>query len=286
MPAWLGPVRQPPRKQTVAQAEVAPVLLHEQVGGRLGDAEQRVGAVVDRHRRVDPLVVDVVLGQLQALLELHQRQRVGRVAVHLVGRAVHERRAVGVAAGRLEQVERPERVDLEVDVRVRCRPVVGRLRGRVDHQLDRVGVLGEHALDGIAIADVDRQRAKRVGVAREQRVGDARGRGVGPEQLRAHVVLEADHLESELDEASDRLRADQPARAGDDRRGHARRADVAAASRPARRRRRRTGAPPRRPAAAAPQRHARRRSAPPLPAAIRCRHRGRSRRFRARARGS
>ncbi len=54
--------------------EVAPVLLHEQVGRGLGDAEQRVGAAVDRHRRVDALVVGVIGGQLQAPRELDQRQ--------------------------------------------------------------------------------------------------------------------------------------------------------------------------------------------------------------------
>ena len=36
--------------------EVAPVLLHQQVGRRLGDAEQRVGGGVDRHRGVDATV--------------------------------------------------------------------------------------------------------------------------------------------------------------------------------------------------------------------------------------
>ena len=50
--------------------EVAAVLLDQQVGGRLGDAEQRVGRGVDRHRGVDPLVVGVGLGQLQPLLQV------------------------------------------------------------------------------------------------------------------------------------------------------------------------------------------------------------------------
>ena len=81
--------------------KVAAVLLHEQVGGGLGDAEQRVGGAVDRHRGVDALVVGVILGQLQARGQLEQRQRVGQVAVDLVGRAEHERRVGGMGAGGL-----------------------------------------------------------------------------------------------------------------------------------------------------------------------------------------
>ena len=42
-----APVRQPPRKQTVGMSEVAAVLLHEQVGGGLGRAEEAVQRAVD-----------------------------------------------------------------------------------------------------------------------------------------------------------------------------------------------------------------------------------------------
>ena len=67
--------------------EVAAVLLDEQVGRGLGDAEQRVEAAVDGHRGRDPVVVLVVLRQLEARLELDERQEVRPVAVDLVGRA-------------------------------------------------------------------------------------------------------------------------------------------------------------------------------------------------------
>ena len=143
-----------------------------------------------------PCEVGVILGQLQAALELDQRQRVGRVAVDLVRRAEHERRAVGVASRRLQQVERAERVDLEVGVRVGRGPVVRRLRGRVDHELDPSGVLGEHALHGVAVADVDGQRREAVGKARQQRLGHVRSRRLRAEEARAHVVLQADHIEA------------------------------------------------------------------------------------------
>src|SRR3712207_8571923 len=43
-------------------------------------SEQRVHRAVDRHRRVDAAEVGVLLGQLEPLLELDERQAVRRVA--------------------------------------------------------------------------------------------------------------------------------------------------------------------------------------------------------------
>ncbi len=140
--------------------EVTPVLLHEQIRGRLGDAEERVGALVDRHRRVDAPVVTVILWKLQPLGQLHQRQLVGHIAVDLVRRAEHERRVRRVLARRLQQVQRPVRVDAEVRLRVGRRPVVRGLRSGVDHELDLACVLGEYPLHAIRVADVDLQRAE------------------------------------------------------------------------------------------------------------------------------
>ena len=135
--------------------EVAPVLLHEQVGGGLGDAEQRVRRAVDRHRGRDAVVVLVVARELEPLLVLLQRQEVRRVAVDLVGRAEDERGVDRVLARRLEQVERAVGVDAEVGLRVLGGPVVRGLGGGVHDQLDLAGVLGEDALDAVGVADVD-----------------------------------------------------------------------------------------------------------------------------------
>ena len=117
--------------------EVAAVLLDEQVGARLRHAEQRVRRAVDRHRRVDAAVIAVLDGQLEARVELDERQLVGQVAVDLVGRAEDERRGRRVPARRLEQVERAVGVDGEVDLGVGRRPVVRGLRRGVDDELDR-----------------------------------------------------------------------------------------------------------------------------------------------------
>ncbi len=76
------------------------------------------------------------------------------------------------------------------------------LGGGMDHELDRGGVLGEHALDRVPVADVELERDELVGVARAQRGGRARRGRVGAEEPGAHVVLDADRGVAELDEAA------------------------------------------------------------------------------------
>ena len=93
-----------PRQAAAAEAdgghvEVAAVLLDEQVRGHLRDAEQRVGRAVDRHRRVDAAVVVVIRRQLQARVQLEQRQSFGQVAVDLVRRAEDEAWRPGCGGG-------------------------------------------------------------------------------------------------------------------------------------------------------------------------------------------
>ena len=39
-----------------AKTEVATVFLHQEIGGNLRDAEQRMGRIVNRHRFVDALI--------------------------------------------------------------------------------------------------------------------------------------------------------------------------------------------------------------------------------------
>ncbi len=74
----------------------------------------------------------------------------------------------GVAAGGLEQVERAVGVDPEVGLRIGGRPVVRGLGRGVDDELELRAGLGEGAVDGVGVPDVDLQRAERVGeLARE-----------------------------------------------------------------------------------------------------------------------
>ena len=202
------------------QLEVAAVLLHEQIRRRLRDPEQRMSALVDRHRRIDPLVIRVILSQLQTPRQLHQGQLVGQVAVDLVGRTEHERRARRMLARGLQQVQRPVRVDREIRLRVPRRPVVRRLRRGVDHQLDRALLLGEDLRHAVRVADVELERAELGGVALEQRPRRVRGRGVTAKELGAHVVLQTDDVVTRPHEVAHRLRADQPTRSSDYRYGH------------------------------------------------------------------
>ena len=200
--------------------EVAPVLLHHEVGRGLRDAEQRVGRAVERHRGVDALEVAMVLGQLEARLALDQRQPVRAVAVELVGGDEDERRIRAVRADRLEQIEGPPGVHREVRLRLARGPVVRGLGGGVDDELDGPAVLGEEARDRVLVADVDLQRAE-VGELAAQGLGDVRGRSLRAEEAGAHVVLDPDDVVALGDQAAHRLGADEAAGSGDDRDRHA-----------------------------------------------------------------
>ena len=91
---------------------------------------------------------------------LLERQVVRRVSVDLVGRAEDERGLGGVLAGRLEQVERAERVDAEVGLGVACRPVVRGLGSGVDHGLDLPRQIRKGTIDAVGVADVDVEGAE------------------------------------------------------------------------------------------------------------------------------
>ena len=133
--------------------EVAPVLLHHHVGGDLGGAEDRVHASRRyASTRRSPFAY-VRVGVVPAGLELDQRDLVGRVAVDLVRRHEGERALRAVLPGRLEQVQGPERVHLEVVERAGCGEVVRGLRRAVDDEIHPV--LGEEPFDRRAVADVE-----------------------------------------------------------------------------------------------------------------------------------
>ena len=80
---------------------------------------------------------------------------------------------------------------------------MGRLRGRVDHELERVRVVGEDAAHGVEVADVHGERPERPAVGGQEPVRLGR-RGCGrAEVVRPHVVLQADHVEACLHEMRD-----------------------------------------------------------------------------------
>src|SRR5207248_746341 len=112
--------------------------------------------------------------------------------------------------------ERAVGVDGEVDVRVRRRPVVRGLSGGMDHELQRARVLREYAIDTLTVADVEIERSERVAERPHEALGGRCGRCRGAEELRAHVVVKADHVEAGSDEMLYRFGPDQAAGSSDD----------------------------------------------------------------------
>ena len=124
----------------------------------------------------------------------------------------------GRLPNRLQEVERAHGVDVEVVERPARREVVRRLSRAVN---DEIGarVLDQRRHSG-SIADVD------VVVLEARRdllqATEVRGRvSVRPEELPAHVVVDAVHAPALAVEGPNQLGADQPTRAGDERALHA-----------------------------------------------------------------
>ena len=76
------------------------------------------------------------------------------------------------------------------------------------------------AQDAVGVADVERLAAELVRELLQQALRRAGGRGIRPEEARAHVVLDADDVIAGTDEMGDRLGADQPSGPRDDNGGH------------------------------------------------------------------
>src|SRR5688500_7534216 len=76
-------------------------------------------------------------------------------------------------------------------------------------------MLGEDAVDGLRVAYVGVDPME-LGVLVRQPPRRRLRRGLGAEELRAHVVLEPDDVEALLDEEAHAGRADQSAGPGDD----------------------------------------------------------------------
>ena len=166
---------------------------------------------VDRHRRVDAAVVLVLLGQLESSRQLSQRQEVRAVAVDLVGRREDEGRVGLVTSRGFEQVQRSVRVDGEVRERLRRRPVVRRLCGGVDDELERRRVLPKDPVDGVGVANVEVERAELSRICLLEAPRLRTGRGGLAEEIGPHVVVDSEHVVAGLDEVRDRPRADQAA---------------------------------------------------------------------------
>src|SRR5262245_45833900 len=84
-------------------SEVAPIFLHQHIGGNFRRTEQTVHGVVDRHRLRNPIYVRVRGVDLPASFLLDQWEEVRRVSIHLVGRYEDEDRVRSKLARRFEK---------------------------------------------------------------------------------------------------------------------------------------------------------------------------------------
>ena len=86
----------------------------------------------------------------------------------------------------------------------------------MDDQLEPGAILGKEGVDCIAVPNLGVDRPEAVAVGIEEPLGLWAGRGFGAEEVRAHVVLEPDHVEACLDQMGHRLRADEAPGSGHD----------------------------------------------------------------------
>ena len=202
------------------QTEVATVFLGHDIGGHLGSAKDAVLGLVDAHALVDAEPVEGVrFVQLPSRFLFNERQGVGAVAVDLVGAGEKEGRLRAELAGGFQQDQGAVGVDGEVGDRLLGRPVVRRLGGGVDDQIDICAVFLEQAVDPLCAADVDIA----VAVVLERRFElfpVPPGRPVLAEEILPHIVIDADDIESLCVKVFDRFAADQTGRTGNNRDAH------------------------------------------------------------------
>src|SRR5207248_4704996 len=91
----------------------------------------------------------------------------------------------------------------------------------VDDELELASVIAEDAVDRLAVTDVEIACAEARAVGLPKTVGLRPRRRRLAEEVRTHIVVDADHVEPLLDEVGRRLRADQAPRSRDDRYSHA-----------------------------------------------------------------
>ena len=191
--------------------EIAPIFLRDEIRRRFRSAEQRMQRLVDPAGLGDAREIfrpRVVV----PLLQLHERNLVGRIAINLVRAQKYEYRLGRMLARRFQEIYRAERIHLEIDQGNLSGLFVRRLRRAVHDQIE--ALRSKEFFDGRSVANVQR------------RVGEPLGHGLQPLQIpervarRAeenppHVVIHAHNFMSLPVEMLDRFRTNQSAAAGD-----------------------------------------------------------------------
>src|SRR5580698_10573544 len=191
--------------------EIAAVFLNHDVGGCFGRAHQGMRALIDGEVLWNA-VLERRIVILKARSQLAHRNAIGPVAIDFVGRHVDEWRFGTGPAGGFQKVQRPQRIDFEIQKWNRGGAVMGRLRGGVDDQVRTYfAQQGEHA---VAVADIER-RVVIAGNVLTQAIQNPTGVALGTEENRAMIVVDSVNLESLTSEESGNFRANEPAGTGD-----------------------------------------------------------------------
>jgi len=130
-PAMVGAGEATSAEAAGFHSKVAPIFLNHDVGGDFRSTKERVLTGVDRKGFRDAVGMGGVV-VVPASLQLFQADRVGLVAIDLVGRHMDEGAGGAGAAGGFKKIEGADCVDVEVIERARGGEVVAGLSGGVD----------------------------------------------------------------------------------------------------------------------------------------------------------
>src|SRR3989442_6836059 len=108
---------------------------------------------------------------------------------------------------RIEEIERPVRVDREVRVRLGRRPVMRRLSSSVNDQLKGSRIASNQAVDRLGVTYLEVEGPELVRVGLDQKLGLRRCRGARTEEVRTHIVFDTYDVEASLDEVPNRFGA-------------------------------------------------------------------------------
>ena len=135
-------------------AEIISVFLNQHISGDFACAEKRMFRLVNAHRFGNARLIFVAGFDFPALLQFDQRQAVRRIAIYLIRGGEDEDRFGTKLARGFQQVQRADGVDAKIRVRVARRPIMGRLRGRMDDERNVLAEFFEEIFDGVAVADI------------------------------------------------------------------------------------------------------------------------------------
>src|ERR1700756_4115349 len=108
--------------------EIAAVLLDEKVRGDLGNPEQAMQRLINRHSlRNSRGRVWMARVEIPTRIRLDQRQQVWPISIYFVRRHVDENRLGRISSRRLQQNGGAVCIDCEIDGRIGRGPVMGRL---------------------------------------------------------------------------------------------------------------------------------------------------------------